>query len=373
MLTKKTAERIRLLKEENLFREPRIFDKAEGIFLFRKNKKIINFSSNDILGIAGSNQVKEILANNILKYGSSASSSRLVSAGRQSVKDVEMKFARHFGFEDCLFFNSGFQANSGLFSSLFSEDDTVLYDKRIHASIVTGIKASGAKSIGFNHNKISHMERRIKANAHISVAVAEALYSMDGDFLDDNFFETAKKNNIFTVVDEAHSVGAYGEAGKGINKGDIVVGTMGKAFGLFGAFILLPEIIKEYLLNKCREIIYTTMLPEAVIVTAGEILDIIADADDKRKRLRENTEFFKNLLQKNKINYGGNSHIVPIFIGEEKKAVQISNRLFEKGFHALASRYPSVPLKKAILRVTVTSEHKKNDIKNFINIFGSVT
>jgi 8-amino-7-oxononanoate synthase len=372
VFTTKLKDKIKLLKEENLYRQPKVFDKSEGIYLYHNHRKLINFSSNDYIGLAESELVKSIFAENVLRYGSSSSSSRLVSANWKQVNQVEQKFANYFGFEDCLFFSSGFQANLGLFSTLFSEHDTIAYDKHVHASVVSGIQASNAKAIGFNHNNISHFRRRIESHKNVSVLAVESLYSMDGDFIDQDLFNISKENNIFTIVDEAHSLGAFGDNGKGINKGDIVIGTLGKAFGLFGAFVLLPTAVKDFLMNKCRGIIYTTMLPEAVIVTAGEILDIIEKSDERRNKLTQNADYLKVMLKEQNIKFGGDSYIVPIMIGDEKKATSISDNLFNNGYHVLASRYPTVPRKKAILRVSLTADHSKENIDSFVRVLAEL-
>ena len=225
--------------------------------------------------------------------------------------------------------------------------------------------------MGFKHNSIPHLEKRIKANqGQVSAVITEALYSMDGDYLDFAALQTLKQEYGFlTIVDEAHTFGVVGEKGKGVARevADIAVGTFGKALGLFGAFVLLPKIVKKYLLNFCSPLIYSTPLPEAHAAAAMEILHLLEASDEARLQLKKVSKAMKSSLRAAGFHVYGDEHIIAIEIGDEEKALELSQKLLEKKIFVFPARYPTVPLGKSILRLSMTSQHQLEDVELFIN------
>jgi len=339
-------------------------------------RKVLNFASNDYLGLSNSQELSLIAANNFRKYGTSSSSSRLVSGNYSIINQAENAYASYFGYKDAIFFPSGYQANMGVLSTVLERGDTVIFDKHIHASSVKGMALRGAHFYGYNHNSMTHLERRLKANNNGHVAVlAESLFSMDGDLLDITGLKRLKdRYGFLTIVDEAHAFGAVGDEGRGIagEVADIAVGTFGKAFGFFGAFVLLPEGFKEYLFNFSSPLIYTTTLPEAHAATALDILDIIQRSEDKRKHLRGISHFMKEALHREGYRVFGDAHVLAVEIGDETRTVRISKGLLEKGIFVLPARYPTVPLHHAILRIGITAHHDEEDVALFIRSLGVV-
>jgi 8-amino-7-oxononanoate synthase len=213
------------------------------------------------------------------------------------------------------------------------------------------------------------LEKRLKACEKQKAVLTESLFSMDGDLLDVSGLEKLKRHYGFmAIVDEAHAFGAIGEKGTSISRpvADVAVGTLGKAFGLFGAFVLLPSGFKEYLFNFASPLIYTTTLPEAHAATAIEILGIVESSEDRRTHLREIGVFIKESLTREGFTVSGDAHILALEIGEEEKAKTISQRLLEKDVFVLPARYPTVPAGRAILRMGVTALHEKKDASLFI-------
>lgn len=352
-----------------LYRNPPEFEGRNGKNLFIGGRKILNFSSNDYLGLGASADVGKIAAKNFRKYGSSSSSSRLVSGNYGIINEAERIYADYFGYEDALFFPSGYQANIAVLSTLLEKGDTIAFDKHIHASSVKGMVMSGADFFGYNHGSLSHLEKRLKACEKQKAVLTESLFSMDGDLLDVSGLEKLKRHYGFmAIVDEAHAFGAIGEKGTSISRpvADVAVGTLGKAFGLFGAFVLLPSGFKEYLFNFASPLIYTTTLPEAHAATAIEILGIVESSEDRRTHLREIGVFIKESLTREGFTVSGDAHILALEIGEEEKAKTISQRLLEKDVFVLPARYPTVPAGRAILRMGVTALHEKKDASLFI-------
>ncbi len=375
MFEKKFKNKLKLQREAGLYRDPPVIQDKQGKYVFIENKKILNFASNDYLGIGCSEEFREQLADNFLKYGTSSSSSRLVSGNYSTIVEAEKKYAEYFGYDDALFFPSGYQANIGLLSTLFNNEDTIIFDKHIHASCVKGLTLSGASFLGYNHNSMSHLKKRLQKNTDQQAAVlTESLFSMDGDLLGvDKLMELKKQYGFLCIVDEAHSFGAIGEKGRGIANevADIAVGTFGKALGLFGAFVLLSKELKEYLINFSSPLIYTTTLPEAHAASAIDLLKIIEKCDEQREMLSEMSCYMKEALIHEGFRVNGDAHILALEVAQEEKVIQLSKYFLENGIYVLPARYPTVPIDKAIIRIGITAMHTKEDTNFFINALKS--
>ena len=371
MFAERFKNRLMLQQQIGLYRNPPEVSMREGKYLLMGGKKVINFASNDYLGISVSEELRQQAAQNFQKYGTSSSSSRLVSGNYSVINEAEKAYAAYFGYHDALFFPSGYQANVGILSTFLEQDDTVIFDKHIHASAVKGMAMSGAHFFGYNHNSLSHLERRLNTYRNKQLAVlTESLFSMDGDILDVKGLKKLKdRHNFLTIVDEAHAFGAIGSQGRGIagEVADIAVGTFGKAFGFFGAFVLLPEGFKEYLFNFSSPLIYTTTLPEAHAATALYILKIIEQSEGRRNHLKEICRCMKNGLRREGFSVFGDAHVLALEIGDEAAAVRVAQRLLEENIFVLPARYPTVPLHRAILRIGITALHEEEDINLFID------
>ena len=371
MLAQKFKRRLLSQRQAGLFRDPPVLEDQSGKHLSIDGAKVLNFSSNDYLGLGSSEKVSQIVAQNFRKLGSSASSSRLVSANHQIMHQAESAFAQYFGYDECVFFSSGYQANLAVVSTLFDQDDMVFFDKHIHASSVKGLLASECRFSGFKHNDLAHLEKRIaKAGRKSPVVLTESLFSMDGDMLDVAKLNSLKaRHGFIAVIDEAHAFGALGPEGRGLGKdaADIATGTLGKAMGLFGAFVLLPKGLKSYLFNFASPLIYSTSLPAAHAASAMEVLNIVEESEDRRERLEKNSRYLKDCLTEAGFKAIGDAHIIAVEIGKEQEASRISRRLLERGVYVLSVRYPTVPQGKAILRLSMTAMHDESDIRYFVD------
>jgi len=370
MFNQKIVSKLAVQKQLNLFRDPPLFSSKMGKYLFLGKKKILNFASNDYLGLADDERLRSKIGKCFAEYPVSASSSRLVSGNLKVIREAELKFAEHFGFEDALFFPSGFQANIALGSTLFDREDQIFYDKHVHASLVNGFKLNPGSPIGFNHNSMSHLQKRLSASkSAVKGVFTESLFSMDGDLLPKAKFNELKKKFGFTAtIDEAHSLGAMGKEGKGYaaDIADIALGTFGKAFGLFGAIALVPKVVREFLLNFASAQIYTTSLPPAHAAAASVILDEIIMSEERRNQLAANSSFLKNGLSSAGFKVSGDAHILSINIGKEELAANLAKELLKAGYFVLAARFPTIPKNKAILRLGMSSLHTKNEIEAFV-------
>lgn len=367
MFEKRYVNELDLQKKNGLYRNPPDIANKNGPLITMGDRTLINFASNDYLGLGSDPLVRERVAENFRTLGPSSSSSRLVSGNDCVIRDAERFFARHFGFEDALFFSSGFQANLAVISTLFGKEDRVFFDKHIHASSVKGLALSSARFAGFKHNDMGHLEKRLKKNGGSPTAVlTEGLFSMDGDFADVDALRALKDTYGFLcVVDEAHSFGACGNQGKGVagKLADVAVGAMGKAFGLFGAFVLLPKVSRDYLMNFAAPLIYSTALPAAHAQSAVDILSIIEGADEKRNRLARLSQRLSGLLKEKGFTVHGDAYILSVEIGDEKKTVELSGKLYDTNLYVFPARFPTVPLGRAILRISLTALHGDDHIE----------
>ncbi len=367
--------KLALQQQSGLYRNPPVIDGREGKYLFSNGRRLTNFASNDYLGLGASEALGRKVAHNFARFGGSSSSSRLVSGNFHLHNLAEKAIADFFGYEAALFFPSGYQANLGVLAALFEPGDTVMFDKHIHASSVKGLALSNASCLGFNHSDLRHLEKRLHKSAAQAGVVTESLFSMDGDCLDvASLAALKKKHGFFSIVDEAHAFGALGADGRGLAAGvaDVAVGTFGKAFGLFGAFVLLSEELKAYLLNFSSPQIYTTTLPEAHAASVLDALEIVAAADDRRRHLDELSACMRQSMAREGFDVRGDAHILAVQIGAEQKAAETARKLLSHGIFVLPARFPTVPLQKAILRISLTARHQPEDVELFIDALKEV-
>ena len=359
-----------LQRRSGLYRNPLPIDRRDGKYIYSQGTRLINMASNDYLGLGTSPSLRRKVADNFKRYGSSSSSSRLVAGNFRLLNEAEKAYADYFGYEEALFFPSGYQANMGVLATLFEAGDRVLFDKHIHVSSVKGLKLAGATLYGYNHNCFSHLEKRLPGGPKQAAVVTESLFSMDGDALDVQALWALKQRYGFMcVVDEAHAFGALGPGGRGLARdvADVAVGTFGKALGLFGALVLLSAELKDFLVNFSSPLIYTTALPEAHAASAFDVLEQMAQCRAERRSLSELSRWLRGQLRDAGFSVSGDAHIVALEIGDEAAAVQTAQRLFDSGFFVLPARYPTVPLQRAILRVSLTCLHTQADAAQFMD------
>ncbi|MBF0452700.1 MAG: pyridoxal phosphate-dependent aminotransferase family protein [Candidatus Magnetomorum sp.] len=384
MLENRILKKLAYQQKTGLYRQPFQIDYRQGKYIYIKGEKKLNFTSNDYLGLGTSEILRQKVALNFEKYGPSSSSSRLVSGNYQAITEAEHAFAEYFGYESALFFPSGYQANIGILSTLFETGDVIFFDKHIHASSVKGMLLSNASLKGYQHNSMMHLERRLNkslplppaCNAQNSViaVLTESLFSMDGDFLAiDSLAKLRTRFGFFCIIDEAHAFGAIGDKGRGIARqtADIAVGTFGKALGLFGAFVLGPKWVRDCLINFSSPLIYTTALPEAHGASALDLLQIVCNSDDRREKLFHASRFMKQELFNEGFCVKGDAHLLALEIGDEMRTVELSQHLLNRGFLAFPARFPTVPLGKAIIRISMNALHDETDIKAFIQAIKS--
>ncbi len=363
-----------LAKSNNLRKLPEVHHDNNRII--RNGNNMLNISSNDYLGLASD----VLLRNRFLEecrdrdYLFTASSSRLLTGNYTVYDELEQHLVTLYGSESALVFNCGYHANTGILPAIADAATLVLADKLVHASIIDGLKLTDSKNIRFRHNNYEQLERLLAHNAHLYdriIIVVESVYSMDGDLCDLLRIVALKKqyDNVLLYVDEAHGVGVFGQTGLGlaqecgcIKDVDFIVGTFGKALASTGAYVICRSVVREYLINKMRPLIFTTALPPVNIAWTKFIMENLYSFEDKRKHLRS---LYENLIKAVKLKTGecnSQSQIIPFVAGESEKAVEMSVKLQKKGFYVLPVRPPTVPQGTSRLRFSLTASITKDEM-----------
>ena len=348
--------------------------KSEGLLRsLNPGLRGVDFSSNDYLGLSGHPRLLEGAKKAIEKFGTSSTGSRLMSGDSFLFHELEEKVARFKCKESALVFNSGYQANAGIVSSLIQKGDCVFSDRLNHASIIDGIMLSGAKIFRFRHNDADHLETLLKTERgkyKDALIVTETIFSMDGDRPPlRRMVDLKEKYDCLLMVDEAHATGIFGASGGGIveeeglqDRVDFVMGTFSKGLGSFGAYIAASREIIDYLVNRARSFIYSTALPPGVIGANLAALDIVREEPERRRSLLANALYFRERL-----GIKGESQIVPVVIGDQYMTVEAAKRLLEKGFRVVPVRPPTVPPGQSRLRISLTYNHTKDILDRLVD------
>lgn len=363
-------------KQNGQFRELIPIQDADVSRIQVDEKVYVNLSSNDYMGLRVHPEMISCSKYFIDIFGTGSGASRLITGTGEYHHQLEKELAHWLEVESVLVFNSGYQLNSTLISSIADRDTLIYSDRLNHNSLVQGIVASRATLRRYKHLDYAHLESLLQKDAGINrkVIVTESVFSMDGDVADlDTLSKIAEAHNAILIVDEAHAIGVMGPAGKGIghtNKRiDIRIGTFGKAFGSFGAYVAGSSELISYLINHCGGFIYTTALPPAVIGATQCALDLLKEMDSERMYLLELSAWFRDELNKLGFNtFGSASHIVPVFVGDEFKALKLSQTLKEGGYWVNAIRPPTVESGTSRLRFTLNKHHTKEDLTGCIEI-----
>lgn len=356
------------IKQNDLFRTLKSIEEGLDSKVTIKGKNLINFCSNDYLGLSDHPKVVERAIEIMKKHGVGAGASRLVSGNYGIHEELESDISKFKGTESSIVFPSGYMANMGTIQALVGKQDAVIIDRLDHASIVDGARLSGAKLLVYSHKDMADLEKVLsKAKTfRRRLVVTDHVFSMDGDIAPVNeLIDVCEKNETLLMIDTAHSTGVLPMEIK--NKAAIseliIMGTLSKAVGSLGGFVSGSQQLIEYLRNKARTFVYTTALPPSIAAASIAAIEIIGKDDSFRKTLWQNVTYLQTKLKTLSLNtLGSQTQIVPILMGDAGKAVKISDHLFDKGILLTAIRPPTVPKDTSRLRLTVTAKHTKEDI-----------
>ena len=367
------------LKDKKQLRKIPLINSKKDRKIIMEGKELYNFASNDYLGISTKDFLREEFLSNS-KHSFSSASARLLSGSSEEYLELEKTLAILFEKERALIFNTGYQCNLGVISTLIEKGDAVFSDKLNHASIIDGMRLSQGDFYRFKHLDYTHLEKLLSQNRNKynrAIIVSESVFSMDGDVANiDKLIDLKEKYNCLLMIDEAHAFSCFGEKLNGYansNKVDIITATFGKALGSFGAFCVANNLIIEYLINKARSFIFSTSIPPINIAWTNWLLTEKREyLEYQKKKLASVTSNVHQILSEKGINTISNSHIIPIILGENEKAIKVAEELYAKGYYVPAIRPPTVPLGTARLRFSLTSDTDVKKFEDIIDIINSL-
>jgi glycine C-acetyltransferase/8-amino-7-oxononanoate synthase len=377
------AERLEELRGSGLHRRLRMVESPQGPEVLLDGRPVLMLCSNNYLGLAGHPSVREAAAEAAIRWGAGSGASRLISGSMEPHGDLERRLAAFEGYEAALLFGSGYLANSGVIAALAGRGEVVFSDELNHASIIDGCRLARAETFVYRHRDLDHLAWGLRAaRGRGALIVTDGLFSMDGDRAPlEGLFDLARRHSCRLMVDEAHATGTVGPGGRGTvadaglsGEIDLLVGTLGKALGSYGAYVCASAEIVDYLLNTARSFIFSTALPPAVVVAAREALRLLEAEPDMVQRLGVNSAVLREALVAEGLHVlDSQSQIVPVVVGDSKLAMRLSEALLEHGMFAQGIRPPTVPEGTSRLRFTAMSTHDPTALRRAARVLGAAT
>jgi len=368
---------------QGLYRSRRVIASPQGIYLTIGGRRIVNFCSNDYLGLANHPDVVKAFKSAADRYGVGSGSAHLICGHAQPHHALEEELAEFTGRDRALLFSTGYMANIGVISALLGSGDTVLEDRLNHASLLDGGLSSKARFMRYVHADVGDLDAKLKKAQGNKLIVTDGVFSMDGDFAPlQALAKTAKKHSAWMMVDDAHGLGVIGGHGGGLlqlhdlnqDTVQVLMGTLGKAMGTFGAFVAGSETLIETLIQKARTYIYTTALPPAVAEATRASLKLVNTENWRRDKLSTLVNHFRSGAQQLGLELmASSSAIQPLLVGDSRKAAAISNSLLNDGFLVSAIRPPTVPRNSARLRITFSALHEIEHVDRLLSALAKST
>jgi glycine C-acetyltransferase/8-amino-7-oxononanoate synthase len=365
--------RLQELEALGLRRRTRLVFGPQGPRVVLDGKPVLLLCSNNYLGLADHPRVRSAAAEAAMRWGAGAGASRLISGTMTPHRRLEERLAAFTGRETALLFGSGYLANTGVIAALARPGDVVFSDELNHASIIDGCRMSRAEVFVYDHCDVDHLEWGIEqAEGRGALIVTDALFSMDGDLAPlEDLVETAQQHRLRLLVDEAHSFGTMGPGGRGAladlgleEHVDVLVGTLGKSLGSYGAFVACEDTMARYLLNAARTFIFSTAPSPPSVAAALAALELVEQRPHRVTKLQSNATALRSELEIEGFDLGGSgSHIVPLVIGDAAQTVEVCEAALERGVFAQAIRPPTVPPETSRLRLSVMASHGTAELR----------
>jgi 8-amino-7-oxononanoate synthase len=370
-------EKLDAIRARGTHRRMRVLDGAQAPRMIVDGRDVLLFAGSNYLDLARHPEVVEAAARAARDYGCAAGGSRLITGNLTLHEELEEELAAFFGTDSALAFSTGYMANAGVIPALVGAEDAVVSDALVHASLIDGCKLARAAVHVFEHGDADSLDavlRDATAKHRRVLVVLDGVYSMDGDLAPlAELVPVAKRHGAMVLVDDAHGCGALGANGRGsaellgVEDGvDVLVGTLGKALGSFGAFVAGSASLRELLVNTARPFIFSCALAPPQVEAARAALRLVAREPWRRERLQANAARLRDQLAKAGISTApSTTHVVPVVIGDNATTMAIGERLLARGFYAQGIRWPSVPEGTARLRVTPMATHEEAEIDAF--------
>jgi len=371
------AEEHRERRERALWRTRQQLNSPQSVEVIRGSNRFLNFCSNDYLGLANHPRLKEAAVTASKTWGAGSGASHLVCGHQASHHRLEEELADFVGAQSALLFSTGYMANLAIPQSFLSRNDLLVQDKLNHASLIDSASLCRATFKRYRHNDINHLQKSLNTEKYRRTLISvDAVFSMDGDQAPiTQLSDIAEENQAVLLIDDAHGFGVLGEQGRGSysanrlipNGPRLMLGTLGKALGSFGAFVAGDRVYIDHLKQFARTYTYTTALPPAVAEASRTALSILQDEPWRQEQLHQNIEYFRKCVADIGLELmSSQTPIQPLVLGDEKNALAASQILENMGIWVSAIRPPTVPADTARLRITLTAEHKREHIDQLL-------
>jgi glycine C-acetyltransferase/8-amino-7-oxononanoate synthase len=370
------------MRESGLHRRLRVVESPQGPEVLLDGEPTVLLCSNNYLGLADHSRVRCAAADAAMKWGAGAGASRLVSGTMPLHGELEAGLAEFKRKPAALLFGSGYLANTGTIAALAGRDEVVLSDELNHASLIDGCRLARAETFVYRHADVEHLEWGLRrARGRASLIVTDGVFSMDGDVAPlAEIAELAERHRCRLMVDEAHATGCLGPEGRGSvaaagigDRVDVIVGTLGKSLGAYGAYVCGSVELTEYLVNASRPFIFSTALPPPVVAGAQAALELLRERPKRVERLAANAGALREALREEGLDPGeGETQIIPLIVGAPSKAVALCEGALENGVFAQAIRPPTVPEGTSRLRLTAIATHRVKELRRAAAVIGEV-
>jgi glycine C-acetyltransferase/8-amino-7-oxononanoate synthase len=375
------AARLEELRDRGLHRRLRLISGPQGPRVTLDGRQVVLLCSNDYLGLANHPKVRGAAAEAATRWGAGAGASRLISGNMQPHARLEKRLAAFKGYESALLFGSGYLANTGTIAALAGGGEVIFSDQLNHASIIDGCRLARAETFVYRHGDLEHLAWGLQeAGNRASLIVTDGVFSMDGDLAPlAELLELARRHGCRLMVDEAHATGALGPGGRGSvaaaglsGEVDVVVGTLGKALGSYGAYVCAGGELVDYLLNSARSFIFSTAPPPPVAAAGLAALELLEANPSRVEHLRANAAALRAGLAAERLEvHGSQSQIVPVEVGDAARTMELCERLLERGVFAQGIRPPTVPEGTSRLRFTVMATHSTSELERATKAIGA--
>jgi glycine C-acetyltransferase len=377
-------DEIQKLKDDGLYNRIRTLSSPQGAWLVVDGKRVLNFCSNNYLGLANHPRIVQAAQEAVKKYGVGPAAVRSIAGTMDLHLELERRLAAFKGVEAAITFQSGFTANLGTIPALVGKDDAVFSDELNHASIIDGCRLSGAKIIRYAHCNPQDLDRVLseeRSKYPRAMVITDGVFSMDGDIAPlDKIYDVVQKYEAILMVDDAHGEGVIGKGGRGIvdhfglhGKVDVEVGTLSKAFGVVGGVSAGNPVVVDWLRQRGRPFLFSSAMTVPDVAACLAALDILEGSTELVDKLWDNARYYKAEMRKLGFDTGlSTTPITPIMLGEAPLAQQFSRELFEAGLFAMSIGFPTVPKGKARIRVMISAAHTREDLDKGLEIFAGV-
>lgn len=377
-------DELKNLRDTGLYNRIRTLSSPQGAWLIVDGKRVLNFCSNNYLGLANHPRIVQAAQEAVEKYGVGPAAVRTIAGTMDLHIKLEERLAAFKGVPAAITFQSGFNANLGAIPALVGKEDVIFSDELNHASIIDGCRLSGAKIIRYAHCDPDDLKRALEENRsqyRRALVVTDGVFSMDGDVAPlDKIYEVCREFDVILMIDDAHGEGVLGKGGRGIvdmyelhGKVDIEVGTLSKAFGVVGGVVAGNPLVVEWLRQRGRPFLFSSAMTVPDVAACLAALDLLEESTELVDRLWENTRYFKDEMRRLGFDIGSSvTPITPVMLGEAPLAQEFSRELFEAGVFAMAIGYPTVPQGKARIRVMISASHSRPDLDRGLEAFEKV-